>query len=201
MKKASRHTGKKPLAPAYPPPGAIRVNFEKLRSMSWCPDPFREYYVALPIVCKDCGTQEVWTARQQQWWYEVAQGAIETTAVRCRACRRAMRERDAKVKQGAREARLARGQIQAAELSRKLSAERPEAFDWLQKPIQHLHLRNRTEKALLEQGFSAIGELVACDPAVCPSQLSSGDWEELKRTFKGFGIPIIGARIVPPRTS
>ncbi len=43
------------------------------------------YYEDLEFTCTDCGRQETWTARQQQWWYEVA------TAVRCRACRRARR--------------------------------------------------------------------------------------------------------------
>lgn len=39
------------------------------------------------ITCRDCGRKEIWTARQQQWWYEVAKGSIYSTAVRCRACR------------------------------------------------------------------------------------------------------------------
>jgi Probable zinc-ribbon domain len=51
------------------------------------------YYEDLEFTCTDCGRQETWTTRQQQWWYEVAQGAIYSTAVRCRACRRARRGR------------------------------------------------------------------------------------------------------------
>jgi hypothetical protein len=38
---------------------------------------------------------EIWTAAQQRWWYEVAQGEVWTVAVRCRACRQ--RERARKV--------------------------------------------------------------------------------------------------------
>ena len=52
----------------------------------------RGYYVSQPFTCKDCGRAEVWSARQQKWWYEIAKGDLWTTAVRCRPCRR--RERD-----------------------------------------------------------------------------------------------------------
>ena len=45
------------------------------------------YYLDKPFNCEVCGVSEVWTAKQQKWWYEVAQGAVETTAVKCRACR------------------------------------------------------------------------------------------------------------------
>ncbi|MEM7358945.1 MAG: zinc-ribbon domain containing protein [Pseudomonadota bacterium] len=46
------------------------------------------YYMDKSFRCKVCGTKEVWTAKQQKWWYEIAQGAIETTAVKCRVCRK-----------------------------------------------------------------------------------------------------------------
>lgn len=46
------------------------------------------FYVDRAFVCRDCGVQEVWTAKQQKWWYEVAKGHIDSTAVRCRRCRR-----------------------------------------------------------------------------------------------------------------
>ncbi|MGI8978882.1 MAG: zinc-ribbon domain containing protein [Pirellulaceae bacterium] len=49
------------------------------------------YYEDLEFTCTDCGREETWTARQQQWWYEVAKGSIYSTAVRCRACRRIRR--------------------------------------------------------------------------------------------------------------
>ncbi|MFI4875628.1 MAG: zinc-ribbon domain containing protein [Blastopirellula sp. JB062] len=45
----------------------------------------------MPICCVDCGTEEVWTAMQQKWWYEVMKGAIHSRAIRCRACRRKRR--------------------------------------------------------------------------------------------------------------
>ncbi|SDY73655.1 Probable zinc-ribbon domain-containing protein [Variovorax sp. YR634] len=50
------------------------------------------FYVARPFTCRDCGAEEVWTAKQQKWWYEVVHGAIDSRAVRCLACRRARRQ-------------------------------------------------------------------------------------------------------------
>src|SRR4051794_33947180 len=47
--------------------------------------PRREYW-DVEFTCVDCGRSEVWTARQQQWWYEVAKGSIHSTAIRCREC-------------------------------------------------------------------------------------------------------------------
>jgi hypothetical protein len=51
-----------------------------------------EYYEDRQFKCADCGTEEVWTAKQQQWWYEVAKGPIFSTAIRCRACRKKLRD-------------------------------------------------------------------------------------------------------------
>lgn len=45
------------------------------------------FYIDTPFVCKDCGAHEIWTAKQQKWWYEIAKGRIDTRAVRCRPCR------------------------------------------------------------------------------------------------------------------
>ena len=47
------------------------------------PDFYRDTW----FTCKDCGQQELWTAWQQQRWYEEQGGEIEAIAVRCRACR------------------------------------------------------------------------------------------------------------------
>lgn len=58
----------------------------------------RGYSMDHPFRCKDCGKEEIWTAAQQQWWYEVAQGDVWTTAVCCRACRQRERERKAEAR-------------------------------------------------------------------------------------------------------
>ena len=46
-----------------------------------------QHYTDKPFICRDCGKSEVWSAKSQKWWYEEAQGHIDSTAVRCRACR------------------------------------------------------------------------------------------------------------------
>lgn len=48
----------------------------------------RGFYIDTTFTCKDCGKSEVWTSRQQKWWYEVAKGDMFTLATRCRPCRR-----------------------------------------------------------------------------------------------------------------
>jgi hypothetical protein len=53
----------------------------------------RGCYLDTPFTCAECGSQEVWTAAQQKWWYEVAKGFAYSTARLCRACRRKERER------------------------------------------------------------------------------------------------------------
>lgn len=49
------------------------------------------FYVDRPFHCRDCGSDELWTAKQQKWWYEVVGGNINSIAVRCRSCRRQRR--------------------------------------------------------------------------------------------------------------
>jgi len=58
----------------------------------------RGYYQDRPFRCKGCGVEEIWTAAQQRWWYEEAQGDVWTVAVRCRACRQAERARKAEAR-------------------------------------------------------------------------------------------------------
>jgi hypothetical protein len=72
------------------PEGAIAADLTKhAKNNSYSPPLF---YVDQPFTCVDCGVDEVWTAKQQQWYYEVAKGPIQARAIRCRACRKARRE-------------------------------------------------------------------------------------------------------------
>jgi hypothetical protein len=91
----------------------IRVRPRLLVSRSVMLLDVPEFYRDLSFVCRDCGKAEVWTAKQQQWWYEVAGGEIETKAIRCRRCRQRERERRAKVRaaheEGLRRKRARRG--------------------------------------------------------------------------------------------
>ena len=50
------------------------------------------WYRDYPFTCVDCGKLEIWTDKQQKWWYEVAKGGILTVATRCPQCRRIHRE-------------------------------------------------------------------------------------------------------------
>ena len=82
--------------PVDRPVGAVEVTPARLRATTsyGIPDFVqRGYYQDRPFRCKDCGVEEIWTAAQQQWWYEEAQGDVWTTAVRCRACRSSERAR------------------------------------------------------------------------------------------------------------
>ena len=56
---------------------------------SWSPPT---EYCDHEFTCRDCGTVETWTAKQQQWWYEVAKGEINSRAVRCHECREKRRK-------------------------------------------------------------------------------------------------------------
>src|SRR5262245_41034849 len=51
----------------------------------------RKFYRDQPFTCGDCGREEVWTATQQKWYFEVAKGSIYGTAKYCRACRQKRR--------------------------------------------------------------------------------------------------------------
>ena len=50
------------------------------------------FYVDKAYTCRDCRSEEIWTAKQQRWWYETAKGHIDSTAVRCRRCRNIIKE-------------------------------------------------------------------------------------------------------------
>jgi len=74
----------------------VRVNTSALApSNSYGVPDFvrRGYYENVPFVCQGCGSNEIWRAAQQKWWYEVMKGYADSTAKRCRACRRRERAR------------------------------------------------------------------------------------------------------------
>ncbi|MCX5787868.1 MAG: zinc-ribbon domain containing protein [Elusimicrobia bacterium] len=87
--------GKKPARKKEIPDGAVMVTTGNLApSNSYGVPDFiqRGYYLDLPFTCPACGRQEVWTALQQRWWYEVAKGQVYSKAKFCRTCRRLKRE-------------------------------------------------------------------------------------------------------------
>jgi hypothetical protein len=68
----------------------------------------RLFYTDQEFHCSDCGVAEVWTARQQKWYYEVAKGSIYGEAKHCRACRKKRREAKARQRQHMSEMALVR---------------------------------------------------------------------------------------------
>ncbi|MEE1673396.1 zinc-ribbon domain containing protein [Agarivorans aestuarii] len=64
----------------------IAADHSKLNSPS-CMPRFPIFYYDVSFACRGCGSNEVWTPKQQKWWYEIIGGNIETTAIYCRPCR------------------------------------------------------------------------------------------------------------------
>jgi len=81
------------------PKYAVRSNPSKLKHNHTL-DPLPLFYIDREYQCKDCGSHEIWTAKQQKWWYETAKGHIDSCAVRCRRCRSIIKKQ--KVEQQAR---------------------------------------------------------------------------------------------------
>lgn len=51
-----------------------------------------EFYIDQPFICRDCGTREIWLAKDQKWYFEEAKGHIDARAVRCHDCRAQRRD-------------------------------------------------------------------------------------------------------------
>jgi hypothetical protein len=68
------------------PPGAIAANL-KAQAPNSSYAVAKLYYVDEPFDWVDCGKHAVWTASQQQWYFEVAKRPIYGRAIRCRPCR------------------------------------------------------------------------------------------------------------------
>jgi len=74
------------------PVGAIPANRETLRlNNTYGLLPL--FYVDYAFNCRDCESAQIWTAKQQKWWYEIMQGNINSVAVRCRPCRKKEQQR------------------------------------------------------------------------------------------------------------
>ena len=75
----------------------IRVDRSKVSSRSVLPT-IPEYYRDQWFTCKDCGDDDLWTAKQQRKWYEEQGGEIEAIAIRCRPCRQKEKLRKAEAR-------------------------------------------------------------------------------------------------------
>jgi hypothetical protein len=81
--------------------GAVLVDEEQLAPYNsyGAPDFVRRgYYLDRPFRCVGCGSEQVWTAEQQKWWYEAAKGYVYSSAKLCRPCRRREQERRARAR-------------------------------------------------------------------------------------------------------
>ena len=54
----------------------------------------RLFYRDSSFRCRDCGAERMWSAEEQRFWFERADGPRQSVAVRCAACRRKLKERD-----------------------------------------------------------------------------------------------------------
>jgi len=75
-----------------PPAGSVKADQQALAHNNTY-DGLPVFYVDRVFSCRDCGKEEIWTAEQQKWWYEVAKGNLNATAVRCRKCRTIKKQR------------------------------------------------------------------------------------------------------------
>ncbi len=81
----------------YRPLNSVDANRDELtHNNTYGPLPL--FYVDMPFACRDCGSDELWTAKQQKWWYEVAKGDINAIAIRCRKCRKQEQQRKAEAR-------------------------------------------------------------------------------------------------------
>jgi hypothetical protein len=62
---------------------ANHANLEHINTYGFLP----MYYRSMEFTCRDCGSGEIWTAKQQKFYYEECKGHIDARAVRCNACR------------------------------------------------------------------------------------------------------------------
>ncbi|MCU0714476.1 MAG: zinc-ribbon domain-containing protein [Pirellula sp.] len=73
------------------PTGAVAADTSKqVPNNSYDPPP--NWYIDKPFTCCECGREDVWTAQQQKWYYEVAKGSLFATATHCRECRNRIRD-------------------------------------------------------------------------------------------------------------
>ncbi len=71
------------------------------------------YYEDISFRCRDCGAECVWTKEQQRLWFERWGGPVQSTAVRCRACRQRVRREKVEQKKHMQEMALKGGSTRA----------------------------------------------------------------------------------------
>lgn len=74
------------IKPITIPNNAVMADWEELKHNNTY-GPLPKFYIDRSFTCQDCGSKELWTAKQQKWWYEIVKGDINSTAIRCLRCR------------------------------------------------------------------------------------------------------------------
>jgi len=146
------------------PAGAIRADIRKQCTRSFTPE-WKYYYLDKVFDCQACGKTEVWTARQQQWWYEVAGGELVTTATTCRSCRKYKRQTSREATRStwlAKFTRLKKLAPKLAGLTREDTPAGPPRLQ-LQRPLASLALESRFLEALQGLGILTTGEFLGRD--------------------------------------
>lgn len=176
------------------PSGVIIADPNAIFSRSAIPN-VPVWYENKSFKCKQCGQRETWTARQQQWWHEIAKGEIETTAILCRVCRQKKRLDDEAMTENARIHRRLRAEKRAAELANKLRLRGNEGFKVLDRPLSELLLRERAAEQLRALGLRTVGDVVEYDGITEALRLNSLDRFNLGNRLKELGLHLVGAKI------
>ncbi|MEM9412126.1 MAG: zinc-ribbon domain containing protein, partial [Planctomycetota bacterium] len=82
----TRRREKRKLANGGIPPNAVAADTIQQIAINIYGSP-KKFYVDIHYKCVDCGSAEIWKAKDQKWFYEVAKGSLHQTAVRCLECR------------------------------------------------------------------------------------------------------------------
>lgn len=170
------------------PEGAIRADRRKQRSVSWSPVP-RYYYRYREFDCQSCGMTEVWTARQQQWWYEVAQGELQTTATTCRSCRKRKQQASREAARNTWLAKFARLKKLTPKLAGIPWDFGSASFSTLQRPLASLALEARCIEALRELGIHTPGALLDHSFSAPVPGITLHDLDALGRRLKAL-LPV-----------
>jgi hypothetical protein len=86
------------------PQGVIKADLSKQAPHNSYGPPL--WYVDQERTGRDCGQEFAWTAKQQQYWFEVLKLPIQVQVLRCPACSRKLRL--AKAAQKAHQVKIAR---------------------------------------------------------------------------------------------
>ena len=68
---------------------AVRADITK-QDFSVCP---RHWYVDATFKCEDCGSEFLFSAKEQEFWYETRRFYVDSQPKRCAACRKKERAR------------------------------------------------------------------------------------------------------------